>query len=100
MIEPLFPIIHPITLDGTRSRIETGVSSSSFIFSCSSRTASTAMDFRSLDDYKINILHDNSICMIKEQHMFNIQNRNRLLHAEYGVDKMGVNKIHQLVNQA
>jgi len=52
MIAPLLPIIHPITLDGTRSRIETGASSSSFIFSCSSRTASTATDFRSLDDYK------------------------------------------------
>lgn len=65
MIDPLFPIIHPITLDGTRSLMETGLSSSSFIFSCSSRTASTATDCRSLNDYKINTLHENYIFMIK-----------------------------------
>lgn len=79
MIEPLLPIIHPITLDGTRSRIETGVSSSSFIFSCSSRTASTAMDFRSVEDYKTRILHENSILMIEEKHRFK-QNMKRLLY--------------------
>jgi hypothetical protein len=53
MIEPLLPIIQPITLWGTRSRIDTEVSSSSLIFPCISRTASTAVDFRSLGDYKM-----------------------------------------------
>jgi hypothetical protein len=69
MIEPLLPIIQPITLDGTRSRIETGVSSSSFISSCSSRTASTATDFRSVEAYK-NHIHEDSILMITEQYTF------------------------------
>jgi len=70
MIAPLLPIIHPITLDGTRSRIETGASSSSFIFSCSSKTASTATDFRSLEDYETHILNENSI-LLPEQHIQN-----------------------------
>lgn len=58
MTEPLLPIIQPITFDGTRSRIDTEVSSSSLIFPSISRTASTAMDFKSLGDYKMHKTHE------------------------------------------
>ena len=94
MIEPLFPIIQPITLDGTRSRIETVLSSSSFIFPCISRTASTAIDFRSLGDYKIHIHMIIFHFKIKQDYLINIE-QEKDLHAEYR--DCGNNTIHQLV---